>query len=62
MGNLWTFGHVESSCIFCWWDILRFGMKTSTNSTSRSKPGLMTSPRQSGTRSPLRPKTSSIRC
>lgn len=77
----------ESSCIFCWWDILLFGMKTSTNSTSRSKLGLMTwvplwfhsyncvsqyipmsshvsfsSPRQSGTRSPLKPKTSSIRC
>ncbi len=79
----------ESSYIFCWWDILLFGMKTSTNSTNRSKLGLMTwvplrfhsygttawvstypwvpmfppsSPRQSGTRSLLKPKTSSIRC
>lgn len=32
----------EWFCIFCWWVILRFGMKTSTNSTSRSKPALMT--------------------
>lgn len=49
MESQWICGHAESSSTFYWLDIHHSGMKTNTDSTSRSRLELMTFRHQSGT-------------
>lgn len=49
-------------CIFCWWVILHFGMRTNIDCTLRSKQVLMTIQALSGIRSQLRPRILSTSC